>query len=956
MPLGRSRRFVVILQMPLLLVLLLVALPGRARAQGATRVVGIVRALGGGALPGVTVHQVGSGRAAAPGSGATTRTDSAGRFALAVPAGDSLTLVFTRDGFRGGRMRLAPLRAGERRTVAITLLPLAALDAVTVTAERERPLLDTRSATTGGAVERLELARLPTDARDPLTLAFTVPGVAQATGFFGDAPPLSLDGENSLYTSYTVDGLDNNEGYLGGPRVEMPLDAIERFSVLANSYPAEWGRSANGVVNVETRAGGSAWHGDAFVFRRPGIPLDAKPEFAPPDVDPKGFRRTQVGATLGGPLLRGRTFVFGTAEYSDEQEDRIGSTARTQFLGTELRHTLKLFTRLDHGWTPSQTTTVRFAMSDVGRIGQGGGDIVPEADITTKRVGSLASIMHLSALAGGRASNTAAFQVGTFHWYFPPARSNLQTPQVTIVAPDSVTPEAVVGSTNYVFDERELQLELHDVFEAQVGAGHVLRAGADITRGAFRLFASSTNPSGAYTVIDDGNINASGPFLSIRDIPADVRVVSYSVDAAPQHVNATQTLYGAFAEDQWHATPALTVTAGLRWDYDDLTSRGGSKPDLTNFQPRLGASWLIAPNTVVRGALGAYSGKFLYTIYSDAVQFGPQGDAVVTLQAPQNTPPAFLKGPPAASLAGLRSTFPPQEERLMFARGLRMPRSEQASLGVQHEFGTTWALSVDGVWMETFHLPRSWDLNPDTRPIGPADTVNLSTAAGDPFRPVQPVVGSYRRLTTTDAGGRSRYVGLYTNLRKRVSDAATLEATWVWSHAQNNTEDVNFNASHANDFGAEWADAVNDRRHKVSVRGTYAFHDGLHLSGIADFQTGTPVNRIADFRDLDGSGDIYGNSFIGNYDRFYGVARNGERLPQSLQLSASAEYALRFGPRSLALRADVFNLLNSKILTGFANGIPGGGPRTQVGRPGDPMVFTTAGPPRQVQLSLEYRF
>jgi hypothetical protein len=56
------------------------------------------------------------------------------------------------------------------------------------------------------------------------------------------------------------------------------------------------------------------------------------------------------------------------------------------------------------------------------------------------------------------------------------------------------------------------------------------------------------------------------------------------------------------------------------------------------------------------------------------------------------------------------------------------------------------------------------------------------------------------------------------------------------------------------------------------------------------------------------------------------------------------------------VRADVFNLLNSRIVSGFANGIPGGGPRTQMGRPGDPVQFTTAAPPRQLQFSARYLF
>jgi hypothetical protein len=117
--------------------------------------------------------------------------------------------------------------------------------------------------------------------------------------------------------------------------------------------------------------------GRDFLVNRPGTPIDSDPKFAPAGVDPDGFRRTQLGGAFGGPLATDRTFVFGALEYTNEQEDRIGSTARTDFLGTEERETWKAFARLDHGWSPSQTTTLRFALSDERRKGQGGGVIVP---------------------------------------------------------------------------------------------------------------------------------------------------------------------------------------------------------------------------------------------------------------------------------------------------------------------------------------------------------------------------------------------------------------------------------------------------------------------------------------------------------------------------------------------------------------------------------------------------
>ncbi|HET8625431.1 MAG TPA: hypothetical protein VFM14_17860, partial [Gemmatimonadales bacterium] len=769
----------------------------------------------------------------------------------------------------------------------------------------------------------------------------------------------------------------NNEGFLGGPRVEFPLGGLAREEALVNSYSTEYGRSSNGVINLVSRAGGNTTRGEVFGYWRPGRPFDARnkiPDGGDPELIERqqdGFRRFQLGGGISGPLARDRTFGSFAAEYTNENEDRIGSTALTAFVGTELRERVKLFGRIDHGWSTSQTTTLRAAFSHVNRAGNGSGVVTPEADITTRRIGSLTALTHRSALSGGRAGNTASVQLGTFRWYFPPTESDFSRPQVTIVSPDGVTTEAVVGSSNFIFDEREIQLQIRDVFEQRLGDRHTLRVGADLIAAWFELTGAQTNPNGAYVVYNDGNIVRSGDFLSITDIPSDVRVRSYTVDANPQQVDLTQTLVGGFIEDRWRISPSLVLQAGLRWDYDDISSRGESNPDLDNLQPRVSFNWLRTSRSVVRGGIGLYTGKFPYAIYSDAVQFGPEGNATVTFaEGTGFPPPAFGQGPTATDLAALRDQLPPREERRAFAFGLEQTRSWQATIGWQQQFGDVWAVSVDAVWVDTRNLPRSLDLNPIGLQLTAADSLDQSTAFGDPLRPVTPVPGSFRRLTTTDAGGRARYFGLYTSVRRRLSDAWSVDANWVWSKAQNDTEDINFNAYQANCFSQdrvdavtgepctsdEWADAINDRRHKVTLRSVYTWAGRLRLSLIGDFQTGQPVNRIAFFRDLDGSGTIFGNGFVGNNDRFVGVDRNAERLPSFFNLSAGVTYLVRTRLGDVEVRTDVFNALNGTEWGNFANGIPGGGSRTQVGRPGDPIVLRSPGPPRQIQFSARYVF
>ncbi|MEX2179443.1 MAG: TonB-dependent receptor [Gemmatimonadaceae bacterium] len=959
--------------------LALLFLPNALQAQSGATLTGTVRSQRGSAVVGAEVR-VGERVAAV--------TDASGTFTARVPSSVPLEISVAAPGFARSRASVALLPAGGARELTFVLTPLAVLDAQSIVASPDRPLLNTETAATGGAIEAREIRALPTDARDPIALLYNVPGVAQATGFFGDAPRLSFNGGNSLYSQYLVDGLDNNEGFLGGPRVELPLGAIARMDALVNTYTTRHGRSPDGVVDVTTLAGRDELAGDLFVYNRPGRPLDARAAtpfgHASEAIERRqdGFRRSQVGGSLRGALRPGRSFFATAHEYTREEEDRIGSTALATFLGTESRRTYKGFGRIDHGWSPTQTTTLRVAMSAVDREGNGSGVVTPEADITTRRIGTISAVTHRSAFNGLRASNTASAQFGSFRWYFPPARSDFSRPQVTVISPSFVT-EAVVGSSNFVFDETERQWQLRDVVELAVGQRHTVRVGADVVTSAFRLQAAGTNPNGSYVVFNDGNISAPpGQALSIRDIPADVRVESYTVDARPQQVNLSQTLYGAFLEDTWRPTPSLTVLAGVRWDYDDLTSRGESSADLYNVQPRVSFNWARTPRDVVRGGAGRYAGRFPYAIYSDAIQLGVDGNAVITYSGV--SAPVYLEGPTAGNVPPGDITSVPREIFRTFALGLEQPMSWQATLGYQRQLGAAWGLSADVVFSETRNLPMLADLNPVSRPLTAADSVHqpcssATSCPGDATRPDDPATAGYRRLSTALSRGEARYRALYVSARRAMSDRWDLDANWVWSRAQTNTEDINFSATQGNCFdtdrtdavtGApctsdEWADANNDRRHRVTVRSVMALPRGVSWSLIGDGQTGVPINRVAGLADaggtarfdLLGSGPIRGNSFIGNSDRFFGVSRNSERLPGFVTVATSVAWGVpvRSG-KVVELRIDAFNLFNSLAWGGYANGIGGGGSRTQFGRPGDPVHLFAAAPPRQFQLSARYAF
>lgn len=968
------RAILYLLNGALVLASLITAVPAAAQRAEAT-IRGVVRSQGG--------RPIGGANVATADGASRAESDSAGRFALIVSAPGDPRVVVSAERFRSIEVAVAALVAGETRSLPVTLAPLFALSVQTIVAQPGRPLLNTETAATGGSIESHELRALPSDARNPIALLTTIPGITPATGFFGDAPTLSFNGQNSLYASYLLDGLDNNEGFLGGPRVEFPLAGLDRIDALVNAYSTEFGRSASGVVNELTRGGSNATHGEIFLYGRPGTALGVDGDNPVPygavagavRRRQEGFKRSQVGGAVNGPIVRNRTFYSVAAEYTDETEDRIGSTALASFLGTERRQKAKLFGRIDHAWSSTQFTTLHAVASVTDRAGTGSGIVTPEADNVTRREGGLYAITHRSVLDDGLTSNTFQVQAGTYHWYFPPANSSYDSPQVTIVGPGpSYVPQAVVGSTNFVFDEKEFQLQLRDVWDRVVSPEHTLRIGGDIVSARFSLFAAGTNPKGAYTVVNNGDINPpASRRVSVRDVPASVQVLSYTVDARPQQLDLTQTVFGAFVEDRWRVTERVLVIAGLRYDFDNLTTRGQSSGDYSNVQPRLSFNWYNTSRSVVRGGVGMYAGKLPYATYSDAKQLGFNGNATVTLSGA--SAPAFNGGTPPVVVGPL----PPREIFAEFPRGLKQPLSYQATAGYQYQSGDDWGFSADVVFTRTVHLPRLLDLNPISRPVTPSDTGNRVCGAScpaDAYRATAPAVNSYRRLSAAESGGEAQYVGLYLSVRKQLSSAWTVDANYVLSRAMTDAEDINFSATQANCFSSgyrdavtnapctstEWARANNDRLHRATLRAIWAPVRALRVSVVSDLQSGQPLNRVAGVTvgggqsryDLLGSGPIRGNSFIGNSDRYFGVDRNSEQLPHYASTNLSLAYLLPVLNGELEMRADLFNAFNETSWAGFATGTGGGGNVIQTGRPGDPIYNFTPGPPRQLQLSVRW--
>ena len=235
-----------------------------------------------------------------------------------------------------------------------------------------------------------------------------------------------------------------------------------------------------------------------------------------------------------------------------------------------------------------------------------------------------------------------------------------------------------------------------------------------------------------------------------------------------------------------------------------------------------------------------------------------------------------------------------------------------------------------------------------------------SQEEADATRPVALVPGGSRQVTVSETGGNSTYRALNLQINKVRGDGDyAFRMSYTLSKLTNDTDDINFRASAANNFSADNGPSANDRRHVISAVGFLYPFDGLTLTLAGLFQSGQPVNLVPDAsifgtQDLNGDGQSFGESFVGNSDRYPGENRNSARLPWSASVDLGVRYAIPAFSGNIELSADIFNLLNTNNESGFANAATVSN-QVQFGG-GTEFVQRNAGPPRQFQFGVAWKF
>src|SRR5205085_443815 len=253
------------------------------------------------------------------------KTDGDGRFVFLSLTPGRYSVSVAKAGFAKMIQKDLDLTVGQAMSLKFGLKVSGANEVVEVTGTS--PVIDTTQAESATTLNARTVSETPILGRKFEDLLTLTPGVSIVQGPDGDE--ISFAGQRGIFNNISLDGGDYNNGFfgeqVGGQRaaIDITLDAVKEFQVVASGATAEFGRTAGGVVNVITKSGTDILHGSLFYFQR----LEALTANTSDGKPLQDFHREQFGGTIGGPIVKRKMFFFGAFEQIFENLTRPNLSA-----------------------------------------------------------------------------------------------------------------------------------------------------------------------------------------------------------------------------------------------------------------------------------------------------------------------------------------------------------------------------------------------------------------------------------------------------------------------------------------------------------------------------------------------------------------------------------------------------------------------------------------------------
>ena len=883
----------------------------------------------------------------------TIEADATGTYAFSgLPLTGRYEISFAHEGLVGDKRTGLELRAGATATVDAVLEAQAVEDAITVFGTTEGVHAD--SPQIGLRMDAERIAETPILGGKVTSLPLLSSAVRSARGtgdLFLNNTLFVIEGGGRRQATFVIDGSGADDSW-GRQTIftNVPLAAIQEFSVLTNSFSAEYGRTTGGAINLVTRSGTRDLRGDLALDVRPGG-LQSKTPVTQQDAEDELF---QGSLFLGGQLVPDRVYFALGGEYNRQDRDSVITSALSPGVFTgEYRQTL-LFGRIDADLSSSHHLVGRANLdrfTDSNPADAVGGIALPSAARTFKRAAEAAQLAE-SWVASGSISNDArlVWQNGDPITEFNPANPSVQF----------VRPGVSTEGESRVARLTNRQVQFADTLSVVAG-DHFLKAGGDYVRsrsgGNGQEFGSPFT-LGQFTFRTGISPTVPTSSLTIAD------VARFTQGFGNVDYRVSESLGSLFVQDDFRIRPDLVLNLGLRYDRQSLT-------DATdNVSPRLGFAWTPGrAKTTYRGGYGIYYSEIRANIVAGWELAGPEGFFNFSAAPGQlgfptslNPLPAF---PPGAVLPPRDITIRPGRasyysrffdvSRLSgYPDELKNPKTQQSTLGLEHDFGGGWLASADVVHAVTTDIDRNLDLNAPSAFVRTAPGQTRSATAADLTRPIVPVANGYRRILTTVNQGESRYDALQLDLAKSWSGRGSLRVSYTWSHTRNNFEAdaPGGDPSDARLLGSEFGDSLLDQRHRAVISGAAHLPFGFVAGGVGTFATGRPYNATTG-ADNNGDGSNADRPVIDGQV----VGRNAFRGDDLYDLTLFVERGFHLSAATLTIRAEVFNVTDHENVVG-RNAVYGnaatGAPLATFGQPLGGIANVDPG--RQFQLGARVRF
>jgi len=793
------------------------------------------------------------------------------------------------------------------------------------------------------------LASLPLNGRDFSDLVALAPQVVSDS-----EERIHIGGGRGIFTSYFLDGVDNNSSFFGEerggtlPPFTLSQTAVAEFQISQVPFSVQYGGAAGGIVNAVTRSGSSTLMGDVFLYFK----NDALVGKDAADREPEDFEQTQYGLTLGGPFSP-TWFYFLSADIQDyshptfrEWDDPTGALNNpdniaylSQFLNLD-RETGTInqtndeeafLVRID-----GQLSTEHSLSARIQRSNQEGMNLTDDFRTTGYSNNGIEKddfwsfAFHLTSVLGQGTANEIVFQYADENR--PREATVTGLPEVIIGSGY----EATFGQKNYLPNSVEEKiLEFRDNFTFFWKA-HTFRLGA---RGVWSSFSDwfYRYQQGSY-FYESWNDFFSGEPSQFTQSFSDVNGL----------VEFDSTYMALYAQDTYR-WDRWTLTGGLRYErqtFSDpdlknpLLPPANEAPSFSDFSPRISFAWDIQGDgtRVLRGGWGRFVSTTPALLVATPYLFNGVTVSRFNVGADDPAMPDF---PNTLHDAGDLAEVTP--DVYYFASDFEQPRVDRTVLEYEQALGRRWTVSIGGHYAAFDRLERKQDQNLTILGENQYDSRNRPNS-------------DFKRMVAFVSDSWGRYSAITVQARYRSPDLF-LHAHYTYSKSKDNDSNERSTSTRdlfpedQYDLSSSWGNSSFDSPHRVVVYGSWSFHPRWALSGQAIAQSGFPYTALSH---ADSNGDGYYTDFA-TYDGVH-YGRNTFRQPTYKTLDLRLSYTHPLGPGSLMIMLDAFNLFD------WANWTTDQYVYTMKDAEGNVVLNPTfgdetlPGAPRQFQIGLRYSF